>query len=119
MTATVTRMLHDGASLEIGSVSLGVTTIGVRDADGEIASVSLERAAVRQVIADLELIAGLRPTTTGARAALALAGAVRRNFELLGELDKTDPAAVDLIVASMLAHLRSWRPMLLTAGVQL
>lgn len=44
-----------------------------------------------------------------------LLGAVRRNFELLADLDKTSPADVDAIVAAMLAHLRSWRPMALLA----
>ena len=42
--------------------------------------------------------------------ATVLAGAVRRNFQLLAELEKTDPAAVDVIVAMMTAHLRSWKP---------
>ena len=42
-----------------------------------------------------------------------LLGAVRRNFELLVELDKSAPHDVDLIVAAMVAHLRAWRPMAL------
>jgi len=48
---------------------------------------------------------------------VTLLGAVRRNFELLAELEKTAPHDVDAIVAAMLAHLRSWKPMaLLEAG---
>lgn len=43
----------------------------------------------------------------------ALLGAIRRNFELLGELEKTSPAEVQRMVAFMIAHLRSWKPMLL------
>lgn len=45
-----------------------------------------------------------------------LLGAVRRNFELLDEHAKTAPGEVDAIVAAMVAHLRSWRPMLLRAS---
>jgi len=48
--------------------------------------------------------------------AARLAGAVRRNFELLRELEKTEPAAVDAIVAMMAAHLRSWKPLALIAA---
>ena len=44
-----------------------------------------------------------------------LLGAVRRNFELLVELEKSSPADVDAIVAAMLPHLRSWRPTALLA----
>lgn len=52
-------------------------------------------------------------TTPLSPRAAALAGAIRRNFELLRELEKTEPAAVDIIVSSMAAHLRSWRPLAL------
>lgn len=44
-----------------------------------------------------------------------LLGAMRRNFELLVELDKTAPADVDAIVAVAVNHLRSWRPQALLA----
>lgn len=40
-----------------------------------------------------------------------LLGAMRRNLELLVELEKTDPAAVALIVGTLVAHLRSWKPL--------
>ena len=40
-----------------------------------------------------------------------LLGAMRRNFELLIELEKTDPAAVMAIVETMVATLRSWKPL--------
>lgn len=47
-----------------------------------------------------------------------LAGAMRRNFELLRELKRTDPAGADAIVAMAVADLRSWDPVsLLNAQV--
>ncbi len=47
------------------------------------------------------------------RAGLILLGAMRRNLELLAELDMSAPADVDQIVAALVGHLRSWRPMAL------
>jgi hypothetical protein len=44
-----------------------------------------------------------------------LLGAVRRNFELLADLDKVSPDDVDAICAAMVTTLRSWRPMALLA----
>lgn len=46
-----------------------------------------------------------------------LLGAMRRNLELLGEHDKVAPAEVDQIVATMIAHVRSWRPQALMSEV--
>lgn len=43
-----------------------------------------------------------------------LQGAMRRNLELLDELDKTAPGDVDQIVAGLVQHLRSWKPMALS-----
>lgn len=40
-----------------------------------------------------------------------LLGAMRRNLELLVELEKTDPAGVVAIVSALVSHLRSWKPM--------
>lgn len=45
-----------------------------------------------------------------------LARAMRRNLELLAELDKTAPAEVDRIIVALLAHLRSWKPQLVLGG---
>jgi hypothetical protein len=41
---------------------------------------------------------------------LAIAGSLRQAFEALRELDKTQPAEVDQLIAAMVYHLRSWRP---------
>lgn len=41
--------------------------------------------------------------------------AVRRNFELLGELEKSAPGDVDFIVGAIVGHVRSWKPMALAA----
>jgi hypothetical protein len=43
------------------------------------------------------------PALTGRAATLA--GAVRRNFELLRELEKTDPDGTAAIVAMITAHI--------------
>jgi len=115
MTA-IRRRLHDGASYELTSLLPGTAGLDLHDTDGDRAVVTFDRAGVRQLIEDLELIAGLRPTGPTVGTAAALAGAVRRNFELLGELEKTDPAAAELIAASIANHLRSWRPMALLAS---
>src|SRR4051812_25542281 len=40
-----------------------------------------------------------------------LLGAMRRNLELLVELEKTSPADVGAIVGALVSHLRSWKPM--------
>lgn len=40
-----------------------------------------------------------------------LLGAMRRNLELLVELEKSAPADVMLIVDALVAHLKSWKPM--------
>lgn len=47
--------------------------------------------------------------------AIKLLGAMRRNLELLVELEKSDPAGVATIVAALVAHLRSWKPLAATA----
>lgn len=76
----------------------------------------VEPATNSSIIDDLDPATRGRTPQPVDRAA-ALAGAVRRNFELLVELAKTDPAAADLIAAAIASHLRSWRPMaLLQAG---
>lgn len=45
-----------------------------------------------------------------------LLGAVRRNFELLVELEKTHPGDVTAILAAMVQHIRSYRPQALMAA---
>lgn len=39
-----------------------------------------------------------------------LLGAIQRNFALLDEHAKQHPVEVDLILAAMISHVRSWRP---------
>ena len=43
-----------------------------------------------------------------------LLGAVRRNFELLIELEKTAPGDVDQICAAIVSTIRNWKPMALS-----
>lgn len=45
-----------------------------------------------------------------------LLGAVRRNFELLVELEKSTPHDAVEIVAAMIDHIRAWKPQLLLAA---
>jgi len=110
------RDLRDGAFYRLTAAAPGYTTITARDADGDTATPCLDRADVRRLIDDLTLVAGLAPSAPAVGRAAALAGSVRRIFELLGELEKTDGAAADEIVAAIAAHLRSWRPLALVPG---
>lgn len=41
---------------------------------------------------------------------LAIAAVLRSAFDALAELEKTSPADVDALIATTVAHLRSWRP---------
>ncbi len=112
------RELPAGACYDLNASAPGITTIDVQDTDGEEACLALDRAGVRRLIEDLTLVAGLAPTGAVMGRAAALAGAMRRNFELLRELKRTSPAEADAIVAMAVADLRSWDPVsLLTAQV--
>lgn len=106
----IRRPLHDGAGYALLAAAPGITTIALRDSDGDAAMASTDRAGVRQLIEDLTLIASLAPTASTMDRATALAGAVARNFQLLIELDKTNPVAATQIAESIAHHLRSWRP---------
>ncbi len=114
-TLSVHRLLHDGASYDLTAAEPGVTVLAVVDADGDLAMPEIDRSQARQLIDDLTLVAGLTPTASAIGKAAAIAGAVRRNFELLAELERADPAAADAIYASIAAHLRSWKPMTMLA----
>lgn len=54
--------------------------------------------------------------TTMSKQGQLLLGAIRRNFELLVELDKTAPGEVNEILAAMVKHIRSYRPQVLLAA---
>jgi hypothetical protein len=109
----IRRTLRSESSYVLSDESDQLTRLYVKDSDGDESESILDRAEVRRLIDDLTLIAGLAPTASTLGPAAALAGALRRNFELLAELEKTDPAAADQIAASIAAHLRSWKPMIL------
>lgn len=109
------RDLLDGSAYRLVAAAPGTTTLHLRDPDGDVAVATLDRAEVRRLIEDAELVAGLRPVPSGMDPALALRGSLRRIFERLAELQRTNPAAVAAIVAEMTAHLRSWQPMALGA----
>lgn len=115
-TLTVHRPLHDGASYVLTAAAPGVVTLSVSDATDGAATIALERMGARRLIDDLTLVAGLAPTAPLVGLAQALAGSARLLFDRLDELDKTDPTAVDAILATIVAHLRSRRPAALLAG---
>lgn len=42
-----------------------------------------------------------------------LAASIARTLEILREHDKTSPAEVDALLASLVQHVRAWRPQVL------
>lgn len=44
-----------------------------------------------------------------------LVATLQKLFADLAELDKTEPAEVDLVVSNIIGHIRSWRPVSLTS----
>lgn len=117
MTA-IHRPLPDGGSYELCAPVPGYTALTMHDADGDRAVVTFDRGAARHLIDDLTLIAGLAPTAPQLGRAAALAGSARVLFERLRELKRDNPAGADMIVAMIVADLRSWDPVsLLTSQV--
>lgn len=107
---SIRRALEDGAEYDLTDPTSGCVVLDIHDIDGDRAVVTFDRAQARQLIDDLTLVAQLTPTAPTIGRAAALAGAVRRNFELLEELRKTEPAEAERILAMIAAHLRSCRP---------
>lgn len=117
MTTTVHRQLHDGAGYDVTAAAPGVTVLAVRDADGDTAAPAIDRAQARQLIEDIELVAGLRPTAARTDLAVALAGSLRILLQRIDDdLERADPAAADELRLALIAHLRSKRPALLGGG---
>jgi hypothetical protein len=114
---TIHRPLHDGADYDLTDPTPGYVGLTIQDAHGDRVVVALDRTRVRQLIDDLTLVAQLTPTSPTIGRAAAIAGAVRRNFELIDELRKTEPAEAERILAMIAAHLRSCRPVVLRAEV--
>lgn len=108
--------LHDGAAIDLARPERGFATLTVRDADGDMVTVAVDREKARRLIDGIELVAELRPTGSTLGRALALAGSIRIIFEHLVELDKTEPAEVAAILRSIVEHVRSWRPWLLVGS---
>lgn len=115
-TPVLHRELVDGASYDLYGGEPGLLGLRVRDANGGDALVYVTADQLRRLLDDLDPDKRWRTPGTIGRAA-ALAGAVRRNFELLIELEKSDPAGAELIFASIANHLRSHRPMVLLAAL--
>ncbi len=109
----VRRDLHDGAGYTLTAPAPGVTALAVVDADGDTATPCFDRAAARQLVDDIMLVAGLKPTGATVDLATALEGSARILFQRIDdELERQDPAAADRIRAAMVEHLRSKCPVL-------
>lgn len=113
---SIHRQLHDGASYTLTAATPGVTTVAVQDADGDTATLAIDRSQVRQLIEDLQLVAGLTATMARLPLEQALIGSARLLFERLADLEKTNPAAVDRIISAITSHIRSSKPAALLAG---
>ncbi len=77
-TLSVHRRLPGGGSYTLDALAPGVTTMSIRDADDDLAVLGFDRADVRQLIADLTLVAGLTPTGPTVTRAQAAANAIAR-----------------------------------------
>lgn len=116
-TLSVHREFHDGISYDIIASAPGVTTLSIADADGDRSVPSFDRAGARQLLDDIELVAGLRPTASKLDLAAALAGSLRILLQRIDDdLERVSPAAADELRLAMIAHLRSKRPVLLGGG---
>lgn len=115
MTA-IHRQLHDGAACDLTAAAPGVTVLSLTDTDGDTATAALDRSQVRQLVEDLQLVAGLTQTEARLPLEQALIGSARRIFERIAELAKTDPYAADRIAAAIACHLRASRSVVLLAG---
>lgn len=113
-TCQVNRTLHDGSSYTMTSEPGALSVITVRDHTDDVAVVTMDRSQVRQFVEDLELVAGLKPTAPVLGLGGALASSARILFERLEQLDRIEPSAAASIRRTMLNHLRSSAPMLLT-----
>lgn len=111
------RELHDGAGYTLTAAAPGVIVLAARDAHGGEAHPAFDRAQARQLIEDIELVAGLRPTAAKIDLAAALAGSLRILLQRIDDdLERADPGAADQLRLAMIAHLRSKRPALLGGG---
>lgn len=110
--------LPDGATYKISRLENGGLWLRLSgDTPDNDALIHFSRADFARLRDDLSralLVGSTGPQIT----ADILLGAMRRNLELLAELEKSAPAEVDRILAAMIAHVRSWKGYLLTAEVQ-
>lgn len=113
---SIHRPLRDGAEYTLTAATPGVTVLATRDPDDDTTSIALDRPQVRQLIEDLQLVAGLTATMARLPLEQALIGSARLLFERIADLEKVDPAAADRIVAAIASHVRSSRPAALLAG---
>lgn len=105
---TVKRDLHDGASYEVMAALPSITVLTVRDPSGDVVIPAFDRAQVRQLIEDLELVAGLQPTGPKIDLETALTGSIRILMRKIDDdLERVNPPAAARLRAMMFAHLRS------------
>lgn len=115
--SAVERRVRDGSAYAIRRDPdyPGITQVVVRALDGATAGGRFDRDGLRLFVADVVLVGELRqvpPVIRRSDRAVVLAGAMRRNLELLRELGESDPPAAEALLQSLLADLRSWRPSL-------
>lgn len=107
------RKLADGSSWRVDVVERASIGVTISDAFGDVTSLAMNSGNAAEL---RDAVTGAIIATGRSRVGLrsdVLAGAMRRNLELLRELEKTAPEEVDRILVSLLAHIRSWRPQVL------
>jgi len=116
-TLDINRELRDGAGYRLTAEPGSITAITVRDPHGDVACIAIDRIDIRQLIDDLTLVAGLRPTPSAMGLAGALTSSARMLFMRIQDLDRQDPVAAAELRKTMVDHLRSSAPMTLLGVV--
>jgi hypothetical protein len=96
-----------------------VFQLAVRSSDGSVGAGRLDRDQLRILLSDaMGSLQQVPLAIERSDAAVLIAGAIQRDLELLRDLwIKGDPAA-EVLIKSLIDHLKSWQPSL-TAGTAL
>lgn len=107
--AELSGQLADGAGYT-WSATGGCTGLRIADAHGDLVAIAMTRDQLRRFLDAGATVGGLQQTPARLDLEARLAGTMRIFFERLGELDRASPAAVDRLLATVIATIRSWRP---------